>query len=906
MENFYATAKLKAGLFALNGISKKANIVFTLLLLTISIVRAQAPVISYSSPQTYTQGTAITTLSPTNSGGAVPGYGYSSTINIGSGFNFNNTPFSGSTREVAIGMAADAAGNVYVADYGNNAVKKIPVAGGAPVVIGSGFIHPTGVAVDAAGNVYVADNGNNVLKEIPAGGGPTVTIASGFINIWCVGTDHAGNIYVGDCDLSGVNNHSAIYRIPAGGGTKVLLGTGPSAQTFSMFVDTAGNVYIDRDDKIYEIPVNKTLTPLPGKENGILGVALDGAGSIIVSIGGTTGYPFKGNFGDESITIATFPGQQGLALGYDGKIYAQSPSYDYIQEIIPSGGYIITPSLPAGLVFNNNTGTIAGTPTTTSPATTYTITAYNSSGSSSANVNITVVSAPNNANLASLTLSSGTLSPTFAAATISYTASVANSVSSITVTPVTSDPSATVTVNGAAVAYGATSGPISLAVGSNTITTKVTSHDGTVNKTYTVKVTRALSSNADLSAIGLSYGTLSPAFAAGTTSYTVGVGSAIPSIKITPTVADGTATVKVNGTTVASGTASAAILLSVGPNAIPVVVTAQNGSQKTYNVTVNKGSANANLSNLVLSGVTLNPAFLTSKLNYTGGVPYATTSLTVTPTTTDAGATVKVNGTTVASGSASGAISLTVGANTISTVVTSQNGLVTVTYTVTVNRAAPAKNAALTFMQLNNATLSPAFHYTTYSYTAGVSNATTSTRVTVTVSDSNATVKVNGTTVRPRVASPPIALAVGANTINTVVTAQDGTTTQTYTITVTRASGPVNIPDESISVVQSPTTPPIENDGVVVHAGVSPNGDGINDFLTIDGISNYPDNKLTILNRNGALVFEGRGYDNSNRVFDGHSTKTGRLQLPGTYYFSLEYTVNGVIKHKTGYVVLKY
>ena len=98
----------------------------------------------------------------------------------------------------------------------------------------------------------------------------------------------------------------------------------------------------------------------------------------------------------------------------------------------------------------------------------------------------------------------------------------------------------------------------------------------------------------------------------------------------------------------------------------------------------------------------------------------------------------------------------------------------------------------------------------------------------------------------------------------------------------------------------------MEGDGIIVHQGISPNGDGMNDYLVIDGISNYPDNKLTIMNRNGQLIYEAKGYDNSSRMFDGHSNKTGTLQLPGTYFYSLEYTVKGVAKHKTGFIVLKY
>jgi len=95
-------------------------------------------------------------------------------------------------------------------------------------------------------------------------------------------------------------------------------------------------------------------------------------------------------------------------------------------------------------------------------------------------------------------------------------------------------------------------------------------------------------------------------------------------------------------------------------------------------------------------------------------------------------------------------------------------------------------------------------------------------------------------------------------------------------------------------------------DGIVVRQGVSPNGDGSNDFLMIEGITNYPDSKLTIMNRNGMLVYEAKGYDNSARVFDGHSNKNGSMPPPGTYFYSLTYKVKGVIKFKTGFIVLKY
>ena len=149
-----------------------------------------------------------------------------------------------------------------------------------------------------------------------------------------------------------------------------------------------------------------------------------------------------------------------------------------------------------------------------------------------------------------------------------------------------------------------------------------------------------------------------------------------------------------------------------------------------------------------------------------------------------------------------------------------------------------------------------------------------------------------------------MALAVGANTITTVVTAQDGITTKTYTLTVTRAAGAAD--EFDISVSKPRETPSFNDDIVSVHQGVSPNGDGINDFLVIDGIQAYPDNKLMIMNRNGQLIYEAQGYDNSSKMFDGHSNKNGQMQLPGTYFYQLDYTVKGITKHKTGYIILKY
>ena len=179
--------------------------------------------------------------------------------------------------------------------------------------------------------------------------------------------------------------------------------------------------------------------------------------------------------------------------------------------------------------------------------------------------------------------------------------------------------------------------------------------------------------------------------------------------RLTATVADANATLKAGAgsslSAVSSGTASAAIPLAVGANALTVEVTAQDGTTKTYTVTVTREaqelSSNANLSALTAEAGTDGNwsaldigTFSEGTTEYSAAVPHGTTDVRLTATAADSNATLKAgagsNLSAVSSGSASGAIALDVGANTLSVEVTAEDGT-TRTYGVRVERSEPPK-----------------------------------------------------------------------------------------------------------------------------------------------------------------------------------------------------------------------
>ncbi|MCU0322780.1 MAG: FG-GAP-like repeat-containing protein, partial [Chitinophagaceae bacterium] len=292
----------------------------------------------------------------------------------------------------------------------------------------------------------------------------------------------------------------------------------------------------------------------------------------------------------------------------------------------------------------------------------------------------------NNANLSALAISAGTLAPVFNSATTSYNVIVPNTTASFSVTPTVSEANATIQVNFnngsfTTLISGSTSSNYLLNVGSNSINVKVTAQDGTTIKTYTIFITRATSNDANLSALTMSVGTLSPVFDANTTVYTTTVLSSSSVVTVTPTSNEPNATIRVSvngGTYFATnnGSASTGLVLNNGNNTINVLVTAQDGTTtKTYSITVNKPTDIADLLGLSITNGTLSPTFSGGITNYTISLPNTTIGIIIRPTALIFSSTIRynLNGGTfinINSGTNSSVIPINTGANTINIQVT--------------------------------------------------------------------------------------------------------------------------------------------------------------------------------------------------------------------------------------------
>ncbi len=419
-----------------------------------------------------------------------------------------------------------------------------------------------------------------------------------------------------------------------------------------------------------------------------------------------------------------------------------------------------------------------------------------------------------NANLAALSISPGSLGETFDPNVPTYTATVGNGTSQVAVTATLADAAGSLQINGQTTSSGQSSAPINLVVGPNTVNVLVTPLSGSA-KQYSITVTRSASPLADLSGLAVVNAsnsqivTYTPNFTAGTLNYAAQtVPFSVSAVQVTASVADPTSVLAIQPPGQAfqpatSGVAFGPISLpNVLPaqNVIAVRVTAQNGTVKTYSLSIPRSAAssNSNLQALTLSSGILSPAFSAGNLTYHASIISAVANVTIVGTAQDGVARVQINNATPTQGSSSLSVPIVPGVPVPVVVIAEDNS--TKTYTVTFNRS-----ANLSSLALSAGSIQPIFAGSTLSYSLAVPNTTTSTTVTAnqeTVGSTMAVTATPGPFSSPLLSSTPsaaIPLSVGVNTITVRVTTAVGSV-QDYVVTVTRAaSGNVNLAALSVS-----------------------------------------------------------------------------------------------------------
>lgn len=415
--------------------------------------------------------------------------------------------------------------------------------------------------------------------------------------------------------------------------------------------------------------------------------------------------------------------------------------------------------------------------------------------------------------LSSLSVTPGPLAPTFNPGTLNYQVDVASDINSVTVVATKADSHAVMSGSvtaGAGVTTSQATIPLNGPGSSIEISIVVGVPNGEA-RTYRITVRRAASGNNNLSALTVTPpGSFPPpGFSPSTLTYTVNVATNVNRVDVTATKSDPNAVMAIDSIIVPAGTASGSALnIPLGgpgtPTTISIVVTAQNGSPKTYSVTVNRAaSTDDTLSTLTVTANSIEqplvPGFSAGTFDYTVTVAATVPEVVVSATKSDRSAVMLIGSLTVPAGTLSGQVTFPLGGpgsqTLISILVTAQSGGAPKPYTITVNRAASTDDTLLALSVTANSIEQPLdqiFNAGILGYVVNVESAVEQVTLSATKSDLNAVMAIGSVTVPAGTASgsaPNIPLnGSGTSTVVSIfVTAQSGGIPKIYTITVNRA-----------------------------------------------------------------------------------------------------------------------
>lgn len=235
------------------------------------------------------------------------------------------------------GVAVDGQGNLYIADTGNNVIKKASPGAQQAVVLSSAQNNPGAVAVDGQGNVYIADSGNHAIEELSSANQQLTTLISGLSNPSGIAVDGQGNVYFSDTSHNAIDEWNATTLQ-----VTTLAGSGLSNPT-GVAVDALGDVYFadsgNNTIKEWTAPGGQVTVLVSSGLNNPTGVAVDGQGNVYIADTGSNAIK-QWNAGSPVTTLlsAGLNSPMGVAVDGKGNIYVADTDNSAIKQLTP--GYL--------------------------------------------------------------------------------------------------------------------------------------------------------------------------------------------------------------------------------------------------------------------------------------------------------------------------------------------------------------------------------------------------------------------------------------------------------------------------------------------------------------------------------------------------------------------------------------